>query len=243
MIAAVRATTEAFGARKKTATLELNAGSAIHRPTSGNPTFEELTARVSAPVPKCYAVDRYRRVWRGVILAGISLNCLSTVLFEQHRQQVLAGHRMAADRLPILKGGTGGVQNRLHFRHAPLFVVAVVGCVSLLLQIDKRARNVLEGRWRLLSVALPTANSPRSERAQPFCEFQSSEPGGSPHRLDCGCLLFDGLWSCLGGPARHKRDEQGGEEGEGEPGEPVAPKLIERHRVVDGDRGEHRCEW
>jgi hypothetical protein len=198
-------------------------------------------------VGKPFGVDRYRRVWRGVILAGISLNCLSTVLFEQHRQQVVAGHRMAADRLPILKGGTGGVQNRLHFRHAPLFVVAVVGCVSLLLQIDKRARNFLEGRWHLLSVALPTANSPRSERAQPFLRVSEQRARGlargSPHQLDCGCLLFDGLWSCLGGPARHKRDEQGGEEGEGEPGEPVAPELIERHRVVDGDRGEHRCEW
>lgn len=165
------------------------------------------------------------------------------VLFEQHRQQVVAGHRMAADRLPILKGGAGGVQSCLHCCHAPLFVVVVVGCVSLLLQIDKTRSQLLEGRWRLLSVASPTANSPRLERAQPFVRVSEQRAGGAPHRLDCGCLLFDGLWGCLGGPARHNRDEQGGEDGEGEPGEPVAPELIERHRVVDGNRGEHRCEW
>ena len=48
----------------------------------------------------------------------------------------------------------GGVENRLDVRRAPLFVVVVIGRVPLVLQIDERAGDLLEGQRHGLLVTI-----------------------------------------------------------------------------------------
>jgi hypothetical protein len=52
---------------------------------------------------------------------------------EQHREEVVAGHRIRANGIPILKSRASGVQSRLYVCHSPLLVVVIVRGVALFL--------------------------------------------------------------------------------------------------------------